>query len=270
MKRAAAVAGVLVLAASTAAIASVAPRQNGRFALLGGTPHITSKFWATRGAGSSYTLHVQQFRKNVPIESYEIDMQHPMHMAIVRDDFVTFAHEHPSFNAGTGTFQTAFTKEPHHRFYVYADSTPKGIGRQVFRFVMASDGLEAGVRLPKAATGPNARAGPYTVMLGKTTVPANTSLTIPLDVSSDGHTANGLVPYLGAPAHVVLIDVNRLTYVHVHATLRDKNAPGPNAAGALMQLELPALPPSTYATWVQIAGGKTHTVYTARFNLVVE
>lgn len=229
----------MVLAASAAAIASVAPQPNGRFALLGGTPHITSKFWAT-GIGPNYTLHVEQFEKNVPIKAYDAGMQ----FVVVRDDFATLAYLHPSFK--TGTFQTAFTKEPHHRFYVYADSMPKGIGRQVFRFVMNSDGLEAGVRLPKAATGPIQNGGPYTVTLGKTTLPANAAMTIPLTASSGG-----------TPVHVVLIDVNRLTYAHVQPPLHGR-------------VELPGLLPSTYATWVQIAGGKAHTTYTARFNLVVQ
>jgi hypothetical protein len=245
MKRLAAIVGAIALT-TPAAIASDTPQQNGRFALLGGTPHIASKLWSTQGEGSSYTLYVQQFEKNAPIERYEIDVQHYMRVVVVRDDFVTFAYEHPSFNGGTGTFQTAFAKEPHHRFYVYADSMPKGIGRQVFRFVMASDGLEAGVRLPKAATGPNAEAGPYAVMLGKTTLPANAPLTIPLSISSGAELT-----------HVVVIDVNRLTYVPVHSPQHGK-------------LELPPLPASTYATWVQVAGGKAHTTYTARFNLVVQ
>lgn len=270
MKRRAAIVGLLVLMASAAAIASSTPQRNGRFALFGGTPHIVSKFWATEGVGSNYTLHVQQFDKDVPIKAYDVDMQHHMHVVVVRDDFATFAYEHPSFNAQTGVFQAAFRKEPHHRFYVYADSMPKGIGRQVFRFVMDSDGLEAGVRLPKAATGPDAQAGPYTVAIGKTTLRANAPLTIPLTIASGDHPAENLVPYLGAPAHVVLIDVNRLTYAHVHPAVRGQKAPHPNVAGPFLQLELPALPASTYATWVQIAGGKAHTVYTARFNLVVE
>lgn len=246
MKRSAAIAGAMVVAALTAAVASATPQQNGRFALLGGTPHVASKFWATPGAPAHYTLHVQQFEKNVPVKAYEIDRQHDMTLAIVRDDFATLAQEHPSFNHGLGTFQATFTKEPHHRFYVYADSIPSGTGRQVFRFVMDSDGLEAGVRLPKAATGPNQSAGPYTVTIAKTTLPANTPQTLALTVSSGG-----------APANVVMIDVNRLTYVHVRPPLRGR-------------LDLPALPASTYATWVQVAGVKTHVAYTARFNLVVQ
>jgi len=284
MTRSPAIAVLMAATVFAAAAASVIPHQNGRFALLGGTPQIVSKFWATHGTGSSYTLNVQQFAKSgAAIKVYEIDMQHYMHVVVIRDDFATFAHEHPTFDAATGIFQAPFTKEKHHRYYVYADSLPNGIGQQVFRFVVDSDGLEAGVRVPTAATGPNTTAGPYTVTLAKTTLHANTPLAMPLTVKSANHPAGDLVPYLGAPAHVVLIDVNRLTYVHVHPILRGQKAPkmsgsmssmhgmsGSNMAGAFMQLELPALPPSTYATWVQIAGGKAHTVYTARFNLVVQ
>lgn len=277
---------------TSAAIASANPEQTGTFALLGGKPEIVSKFWATHGAGLNYRLNVQQFAQDgTPIKAYDVDMQHFMHLVVVRDDFATFDHKHPSYNAATGTFEQDFTKERNHRYYVFADSMPKGIGQQVFRFMMESDGPYAMYKLSAAASAVNAKAGPYTVSLATTTVASNVPHEVNLTIEEGDDPADDLVPYLGAPAHVVLIDMSTLEYVHVHPTLRGQTSPqnagtmndmkamnsnsmkamtGSNKAGAFMQLELPPLPAGSYKTWVQISGGKDRKVYTAPFTIVAK
>jgi hypothetical protein len=272
---------MILSALATIVLASVLPYQAGTFALLGGSPQIVAKFWATQGAGTSYTLNARQFAKSgTPIRAYDIDMQHYMHVVIVRDDFREFAHKHPSYNAGTGTFETSFTKQPNHKYYVYADSMPHGIGQQVFRFTIENDGTPAAVKPPSTASGPNSKAGPYTITLAKTTLRANAPQNVDLTVENDDDPADDLVPYLGAPAHVVLINVKTLDYVHAHPLLRGqtssqmssanemKEMVGSNKAGPFMKLMLPALPPGVYAAWVQVAGGKERTVYTAPFTIV--
>ena len=92
--------------------ASVGPiEQNGVFALIGGAPKIVSKFWAEQTGGLSALLKVRQFEPDgtTPILKYETEMQHLMHMVVVRDDFATFAHLHPAFEPATGTFSQPFT-----------------------------------------------------------------------------------------------------------------------------------------------------------------
>ena len=106
------------------------------------------------GNDLSATLKVQQFAmgSTAPILDYDVEMQRTMHMVVVRDDFATFKHLHPAFNTGTGTFSQAFTKEPNHRYYVYADTTPHGLSQQVFRFTMESDGSVAAANVSLAPT----------------------------------------------------------------------------------------------------------------------
>jgi hypothetical protein len=268
-------AGLIAAAVLLATIASAgAIEQNGTFALLGGKAKIVSKFWAEHGQGLSATLKVRQFTTaGKPILKYDRDMQHLMHEVIVRDDFRTFAHKHPSFDAATGTFSLPFTKAPSHKYYVYADSTPHGIGQQVFRFTIESDGPLKTAALPAKASSPDASAGPYTIILSKTSFPANTVQHLPLTVVKGDDPATDLVPYLGTPAHVVLIDVKTLQYLHVHPMLRgEKPTHGSSMAmgraGPFMRLDLPPLPAGTYAAWVQIAGGTGQSVYTGSFTLV--
>ena len=277
----------LAVVCAAAAYASVGKlEQPGVFALLGGTPKIVSEFWAVHGQGLSATLNVRQYRQDgkTLITAYDVDMQKRMHVIVIRDDFAAFAHLHPDFDAKTGTFRVAFTKGPNHRYYVYADSVPTGIGQQVFRFTIESDGPL--VKLPKSpgpSWPPNVHAGPYTVILQKTTIPANTPTTLDLVIVKGDDPADDLAPYLGAAAHVVLIDRSTLAYVHVHPMLKGQATSmgsmspeameameSSNKAGPMMMLHLPALPPGTYAVWVQFKGGASKTLYTAPLTILAK
>ncbi|MGB8908307.1 MAG: hypothetical protein WCC84_06125 [Candidatus Cybelea sp.] len=258
------------------------PEQTGIFALLGGTPKIVSKFWAEHGAGLAATLDIRQYALDgkTPILTYEVDMQKLAHIIIVRDDFATFAHLHPSFDSATGTFSLPFTKGPNHRYYVFADTTPRGIGHQVFRFTTESDGPVANSQLSRTGLERSASVGPYTVTLGTTTLAAGRPQSVDVTVLEGGRPASDLATYLGAAAHAVLINVQSLSYVHVHPSARGAAgsmnmtmSPGTEmdmsgSAGPLMQMNLPSLPAGSYRLWVEFrgAGGK---VFTAPFTLLV-
>ncbi|MEO6835225.1 MAG: hypothetical protein ABI231_04885, partial [Candidatus Tumulicola sp.] len=263
-------------AAATLARASAGPpEQTGVFALLGGSPAIVSEFWAVHGANPrSATLHVRQFQIGAksPLMNYDVEMQKTIHMVVIRDDFESFAHLHPAFNTTSGTFLEPFTKQPNHRYYVYADTTPHGLGQQVFRFTMDSDGPAVAVKPSLAPSPPTATAGPYTVTLAKTTLAANEPEEVDLTVDKGSGPAHDLGSYLGAPAHCVLINASTLAYVHVHPTVRNdttqKGAIHMNMSGVgpLMKLHVPALPAGVYKVWIQFRGG-SYTVYTVPFTM---
>lgn len=265
----------LLLAGSTAPAAHAAalpPPQTGVFALLGGTAKITSTLrTAPHGGALATELRVQQFRigSNAPILAYDVEMQHTMHLVVIRDDFATFAHLHPDFNTQTGAFDAAFTRVPQHRYYVYADSTPHGIGRQVFRFTIGSSASVAATAPAFAASSSSAAAGPYTVMLNRTAFPADSPLSLDLTIDKGSALAHDLGTYLGAAAHAVLIDTSTLDYVHVHPYVRSASGSMGmmNLAGPRLRMDLPALPAGTYRLWVQFRGGG-YRVYTAPFTVV--
>jgi hypothetical protein len=252
------------------------PEQSGVFALLGGTPKIVSKFWADHAAGLTATLKIRQFQLDgtAPILAYDVDMERLIHVIVVRDDFATFAHLHPAFDTTSGTFSQRFTKAPNHRYYVYADSNPRGIGQQVFRFTMESDGAVANSQPSVTASAPAAQAGPYTVTVVQTTVPANMAHNLKVAISEGGRPAHGLGTYLGAAAHAVFINTSTLAYVHLHPTVvgaastMTSMAMGMGTpAGPLMQMRLPPLPGGTYKLWLQFRGANG-VVYTAAFTLL--
>lgn len=256
--------------------ASAGPaQQTGVFALLGGTPKIVSKFWGEQGSGPKSTIYVQQFPigSSTPILTYDEVMQATIHMIVIRDDFATFAHVHPAFNTQTGAFSQAFTKDPAHAYYVFADTTPHGLGQQVFRFTMGSDIPQTAMRPYFPPSPPTVTAGAYTVTLGATTLAANQEQTVDITVDKGGKPAGDLGVYLGAPAHCVLINTSTLTYVHVHPTLIQETGSGGmvamNEAGPRMKMHLPALPGGVYKLWIEFRGAE-YKLYTAPFTLAVK
>lgn len=272
------VAGALAIAATLgiAMAAPAAPAQNGVFALLGGTPKITSKLRTEPGAASSVRLQIQQFQLNggAPILRYDVEMQKLIHLIIVRDDFATFAHVHPAFNGATGTFSETFTRIANHRYYFYVDTTPRGIGQQVFRFTLDSAGTPATPRPMPSVFLPSVVAGPYRVTLDRTQLAANQAQTLMLSVFQGRRPAANLRTYLGAAAHAVFINTTTLVYVHVHPMVlgsADMDAAGSmagmsRAAGPRMQMKLPPLPAGAYKLWVQFRG-QDGEVFTAPFTL---
>lgn len=264
-----------VCATGIALAAAGRVEQTGVFALVGGTPKVVSKFWVSHASGLSGTLKVRQFSDGKPILDYDVDMEHTMHMVIVRDDFATFAHVHPDFDTTTGTFWQNFTREPNHRYYVYADSTPHGIGQQVFRFTMDADGPLARSQPSLNVSPPITSAGPYSVKLSKTTLHAGRPKNLYVTVLENGKPAEDLAPYLGAAAHAVFINTSTLAYIHIHPTIRGEStntsgdmtgAMGGGTTGPFMQMAVPALPAGTYKLWLQFLGNGT--VYTAPFTLL--
>jgi hypothetical protein len=192
-----------------------------------------------------------------------------MHLIVVRDDFATFAHIHPTFDATTGIFSQPFTREANHRYYVYADTTPHGIGQQVFRFTLESDGPPANLQPSLGVSPASTTVGPYTVTLARTTLAASRPQTLDVSVLEDGKPASDLHTYLGAAAHAVFINTSTLAYVHVHPMVRGATMTmgmsGP--AGPLMQMTLPALPAGVYKLWLQFRGAGNQ-LYTAPFTLL--
>jgi hypothetical protein len=269
-----ATAGAIGLARASARPA----QQRGAFALLGGRPQIVSEFWAVHGAGLTATLKIRQFQLDgtTPIRNYDVDMQRIIHLIVVRDDFATFAHLHPSFDTTTGTFAQSFTKSPNHRYFVYADTVPHGIGQQVFRFTIESDGAPAASPKTFTASPAGVTVAPYTLVLASTTLTANQPQSVGLTVSKAGQPARDPGTYLGAAAHAVFINTSTLAYVHVHPMVGGTGDAGMGTmtmatsgqAGPRMRMDLPPLPAGTYKAWIQFRGAND-VVYTAPFTIRV-
>lgn len=250
-----------------AILASIVPLA-GTYALLGGKAAVVAHLNADHGPGSNVHLDVYQTREGsaAPIRRYDLDMTKDMHMIVLRDDFATFAHVHPAFDAATGHFTIVVPMPRGHAYYIYTDSQPTGIGQQVFRFTYdaGAGSVHAPVGLDEASP-TKAQVGRYSVRLAATTIPATTPHTIDVTIERDGKLATGLRPYLGAAAHAVFINTATLAYVHVHPMVQgatmsmpmsgmQMDDDGPAQAGPKLSMHVPALPAGAYRLWLQFQG----------------
>jgi hypothetical protein len=254
----------------------------GIYALSEGAPKIVSLAWSKAYSNRSRLLTIRQYPSGgtMPILRYDVELQRLMHLIVVRDDFATFEHFHPSFDPKSGEFEEQIYKGPNHRYYAFTDTTPHGIGQQVFRFTIERDS-SLSTHSPVNAVTPSLPSvasidiAPYRVSLARTTLTADLPQSVDLTVLKNGERANDLKPYLGAAAHAVFINTSTLAYVHVHPTVRGvaPMATGSHmemngGAGPLMQMSLPALPDATYKLWIQFRGAGDKII-TAPFTILV-
>ena len=250
-----------------AAADSEANAQTGVFALLGGTQEAIAKGWAHRGVGPAANIRVRLFKSDgtTPVMNYAVTVHNSMHLIIIRDDFATLAYLDTAFGTGTGTVSGDFTAEPHHGYYLYSDSIPIGMKRQVFRFKSAPQ-PPAAPQHPVATTPTKvASAGPYVVTLERDTFPANSQEILYLQVTRGGKPAQDLVPFLNASAQAVFINTQTLQYVYLHPMLRGskinvyttydlaqegRRIASNSLVGPNMQMVVPPLPAGVYKFWL--------------------
>ncbi len=273
--------GLLAICAFLAggiALAADTPRQPGTFALVGGTPHISADI-SEKDTSAGVAVIERQFLNGQHILSYTMDLQHPMHMVLVRDDLTTFEHVHPGQDVTTGSFHETFTGlDANHRYYLYADSKPSETPQQVFRFSLQANNIAA---VPPASTlaasATTVKLGRYDVHLSTTTLTSNVENKLTFNVDEKGRPAHDLSAYLGVAAHAVLIDAQTLGYLHVHATVKGVSMEdamkaadnGEPLSGPIMDIHLPALAPGSYKLWIQFEGYGLK-VYTAPYTLAVQ
>ena len=252
----------------------------GTYASPEGKPLVSSVTDVKRSDGS-VALDIVQRKSDSQqvIALYNVEHTQTMHLVAVNDDFTEFQHVHPMLDAKTGHFTQTLEVDPTRRYYVYADTEPTGLGKQVFRFTLQpSAGATSASRPISSSPSPaKTTASPYTVSLSKTTLHAKTPQEIDVAIDRAGKPATDLRPYLGAAAHVVLLNTSTLVYAHVHPMLAGAThsmkamsememANEKPEAGPRMMMHLDALPAGTYKMWLQFQGGPT--VYTVPLTLV--
>lgn len=249
-----------------------ASTQKGQWALRSAHPQIDSRMTANISAAGTKLDIVQTMPgSSVPIGHYTIEQTKVMHLILVRDDFREFTHLHPDLRRGH--FVTPVTLAAGHRYYIYADSTPAGLTQQVFRFILGAGAQPQSQHTSLAASNPTALVGPYTVRLSATRVPAHQAITLFATIQRKGKPANDLHPYLGAAAHIVMLNTSNLTYAHVHPEehmrANDAMAMPADPVNPKIPMSLPPLSRhAAYKLWIQFQGG--NTVYAAPFTIVAQ
>jgi hypothetical protein len=187
-------------------------------------------------------------------EVTDFEMQHErlIHLFIVREDLAVFAHEHPE-PAGPGVFRLRYRFPRPGRYRVFADVAPRDAGAQVLSATVEVGGADA-PDTPRAGSA-SARASFAWPPGG---MPAGRTLTVEATLTdARGRPLEDLEPWLGAMAHLILVNEDARTFAHAHP---DDREPHVGRAGRVPFLvRLPR--PGRYRGWLQFQrGGQVETV----------
>ena len=137
----------------------------------------------------------------------------PLHVFIVSHDFGFFRHVHAdSMKDGVAEVRTVI---PPGEYMLIADFVPTGGVPQLVHRTLLSPGVKpAPARLPAAGIGGGVRARAVSNALQ---VGGETKVRIVLTGEKDGRPILDLEPYLGAAAHLLLVNESLTESVHAHA-----------------------------------------------------
>jgi len=191
-------------------------------------------------------------------EVVDFDLVHerPMHLFLVRRDLAYFAHEHPEI-VSPGVFRMRYKFPAPGEYRLFADVAPKDAGSQVVTTKLS-------VR-PGAAEPPppspmpsspvlQARAEGVAVELElpQGGLVAGRSSTVTARLSdAKGRPVENLEPWLGALAHLILIQQDAETFAHAHPDEREPSLGRNGRIPFLVRLPKPGL----YRGWLQFQRG---------------
>ncbi len=148
-----------------------------------------------------------------PVTEFDLGHTKPMHLIVVRRDFVGFIHAHPTM-AGDGTWSTSLTLDDPGAYRVFADFVVDGDKHTVGTDLFVPGDFQP-VPLPTAHSVADAGDGYEVELLGD--VVASEGSTIEFIVRHGGQVVTDLPDYLGAKGHLVALRDGDLAYLHVHA-----------------------------------------------------
>jgi P-type Cu+ transporter len=164
----------------------------------------------------AYTLADEQ--SGAPIQDVVISHEQPMHLIAVRRDLQQFQHVHPAPTGRPGEYAVDVTfAEP--GTYILYDEFTRANGQEIVQRDELVVGVPSGPaqlaedRAPKTVSNDArvALVGAETVRVG-----GQARLTFRLDNPQTGEGVRDLRPYLGAPAHVVIMSEDGATFAHTH------------------------------------------------------
>ncbi|MBK6997200.1 MAG: hypothetical protein IPH31_20635 [Lewinellaceae bacterium] len=221
-------------------------------------------------SGKSAMLSFTPKMKGSESAPVPLDLVHEkkMHLILVSDDLSWFDHIHPEYQAsgayeikvldkgekftsGRGHNETQF--DAGGKYWAFTDYKPLGALNQVNKTELNVAGKSAKTN---AYTEQNlsATVDGYTVNFDShgSAITSGTPGHLHIEIMEKGQriTPDKIENYLGAKAHVVLIETTTKEFVHVH----------PEAIGNELEMNTTFAKPGTYRGWLQFqTNGKVHT-----------
>jgi hypothetical protein len=197
----------------------------------------------------------------IPVREFELVHEQLMHVMVVSRNLAYFQHVHPEFDPGTGTFTLKFTFPAGGQYRIFLDTAPKDAGSQILTASLNVPGPAASTPPPLTPTEPlQTAAGGVAIDIQPSDRPlkARTDQTLAMTFTVGGAPATDIQPWLGAMAHLALINEDATTFVHTHPqeVIPPAGQPKPHALHFYTRFPKPGL----YKGWVQFErAGEVHT-----------
>ena len=192
-----------------------------------------------------------------------------MHLVAVSEDLSQFQHLHPEVGPdGTWTVTTTF---PETANYVLFDEFVYN-GQQVLdrREFMVGEASPTSASLSPDLSA-KTEAGLTASLSAPETINAGEDTSFTLQVTRDGRPVTDLEPYLGAPAHVVIVSSDTRDFAHTHGEvngMESMDSPPPSAFGPDISVHHTFPRAGLYKIWFQF--GYQGSVITVPYVVEVE
>jgi P-type Cu+ transporter len=174
-------------------------------------------------AGTPVTLTYRLAADGAPLTDVTISHEQEMHLIIVRQDLQIFQHVHPARTGNPGEYQIDVTF-PEPGTYVLYDEFARSNGQDIVQRDELAIGSASGAANLSEDRSPKTIANDARVTLsGGESLQAGqeASFTFRIDNPKTGEPVRDLRPYLGAPAHVVILDEAASGFAHTHGEAVD-------------------------------------------------
>jgi len=174
-----------------------------------------------RGSRQSVTglqLAVREPDTGALVTKYALVHERIFHLFVVSRDLRYFAHLHPDQQAG-GLFQLAHALPPG-EYMLIADFLPEGAAPQMVQKAIIVSGQRQALPVADESNGLRVRMTADDLAPGR-----HAQLTFTVEDAATGKAVTDLQPYLGAPAHLLMVRGDLSDAIHGHPEERQTGGP---------------------------------------------
>lgn len=205
------------------------------------------------GKPATLTLALRARETGKPVTDFDTVYERPLHLLLFREDLGAFFHELPE-PGPDGRFTLRFTFPTGGDWRLFAEAAPKDTGAQTASATLAVEGPRGMRALLVPALRPLVRQSGMLLAMSPVNLAARKTLPVLFTLTdTSGRPLTDLAPWLGALAHLILIERDARTPVH---SLPDETDPRHGRNGNLVFLvRFPK--GGIYKGWVQFRRGVT-------------
>jgi hypothetical protein len=214
--------------------------------------------------GQPVNLQIRFERKDprAPVTDFEVSHEKKLHFFIVSEDMSFFAHEHPTAaDVATGKWTLPFTFPSAGKYRLYSDFRSTALGPTVAMATLEVPGAAPAKAALVVDSAMQKTFGSIKVTLATTPSPlglGDAMIKYTIEDAVTGQPVTDLEPYLGAFAHLFILNEDLISMAHAHP--RGAEPTADSRGGPTVELHASLPKTGIYKLWGQFQrGGKVIT-----------